>query len=89
MDQLVRDGKVRYIGASNYSALQTTQGHWISERRGLARWVNAQNSFNLLDGPDDPQLPEASRALGFGLIPYMPLAAGVLSGKSGRGKIHP
>jgi 1-deoxyxylulose-5-phosphate synthase len=89
MDQLVRDGKVRYVGASNYSAWQMTRALWISERKGLAGWVSAQNSMNLLDGPDDPHLLEASRALGFGLIPYMPLAAGVLTGKYRPGQDPP
>lgn len=81
MDRLVRDGKVRYIGASNYPAWQMAHAHCICDRAGLARLVSAQNSFNLLDGLDDPHLLDASQMLGFGLIPYMPLAAGVLSGK--------
>lgn len=81
MDRLVRDGKVRYIGASNYPAWQMTHARCISARAGLAHWVSAQNRFNLLEGLDDPHLLDASRAFGFGLVPYMPLAAGVLSGK--------
>lgn len=86
MDRLVRDGKVRYVGASNYSAWEMTRARWISDRAHLARWISAQNRFNLLDGLDDPHLLDAGRALGFGLIPYMPLAAGVLSGKYRRGE---
>jgi aryl-alcohol dehydrogenase-like predicted oxidoreductase len=81
MDRLVRDGKVRYVGASNYAAWQMTRADWISDRAGLSHWVSAQNRFNLLDGLDDPHLLDASRELGFGIIPWMPLAAGVLSGK--------
>ena len=81
MDRLVRDGKVRYVGASNYPAWQMTHARWVSDREGLSHWVSAQNRFNLLDGLDDRHLLDASRVLGFGLIPWMPLAAGVLSGK--------
>lgn len=89
MDQLVRDGKVRYVGGSNYAAWQMAQVQGISVRRGLARWVCAQNRWNLVDGIDDPTLLPASRALGFGIIPYQPLASGVLTGKYRRGEEPP
>jgi aryl-alcohol dehydrogenase-like predicted oxidoreductase len=81
LDRLVRDGKVRYLGGSNYAAWETAEVAGISDRRGLQPWVSAQNRFNLLDGLDDPSLLPAARRLGFGLIPYMPLASGVLTGK--------
>ena len=81
MDRLVRDGKIRYAGASNYAAWQMAEAHGISAARGLAPWVCAQNKWNLLDGIDDPTLLPASRALGFGIIPYQPLASSVLTGK--------
>ena len=89
MDRVVRNGKVRYVGASDYAAWQITHAHWISDREGLSRWVSAQKRFNLLDGPDDPHLLDASRVLGCGLIPYMPLAAGVPSGKYQPGVARP
>jgi aryl-alcohol dehydrogenase-like predicted oxidoreductase len=81
MDRLVQQGKVRYAGGSNYTAWQ--MGHAIghSAGRGRAPWVCAQNRWNLIEGLDDPQLVPASRALGFAIIPYQPLASGVLSGK--------
>lgn len=81
MDRLVRDGKVRYIGGSNYAAWQMAQANGYSASHALAPWVCAQNKWNLIDGLDDPTLVPASRALGFGIIPYQPLASSVLTGK--------
>ena len=81
MDRLVREGKVRYAGGSNYAAWQMADAHEIAARRGLAPWVCAENKWNVLDGPDDPTLADAARALGFGIIPYQPLASSVLAGK--------
>ena len=89
MDDLVRQGKVRYIGSSNYAAWQLAQALGISERRSLTPWVSAQNRWNLLDGPDDPSLLPAGRALGVGIIPYTPLASGILTGKYRRGEEPP
>jgi aryl-alcohol dehydrogenase-like predicted oxidoreductase len=89
MDRLVRDGKVRYLGGSNYTAWQMAQLQGINDRRGLARWICAQNKWNLIDGIDDPTLLPASRVLGFGMIPYQPLSSGVLTGKYRRGQEPP
>lgn len=81
MDDLVRQGKVRYIGCSNYAAWEVAWGVGISERLGLGRWVAAQNHWNLLDGLDSPELAEAAGAIGVGIVPYYPLASGLLTGK--------
>jgi aryl-alcohol dehydrogenase-like predicted oxidoreductase len=81
MDRLVRDGKVRYVGGSNYAAWQMAQAVGVAAQRGLSPWVCAQNKWNLVDGPDDPHLVPAARELGFGIIPYQPLASSVLTGK--------
>jgi len=81
MDDLVRQGKVRYIGCSNYPAWQLAQAVGISACAGLARWVSVQPRWNLLDGLDDPHLLAACSELGVGMIPYTPLASGVLTGK--------
>lgn len=81
MDDLVRQGKVRYIGCSNFPAWQVAQGLGISDRLQLAPWISAQNRWNLLDGLSDPELVPASRALGVGIIPYTPLASGILTAK--------
>jgi 1-deoxyxylulose-5-phosphate synthase len=89
MDDLVRQGMVRYIGCSNFAAWQLAQALGIAERRGLVPWVSAQNRWNLLDGLDDPSLLPACGALGVGIIPYTPLASGILTGKYRRGQEPP
>jgi aryl-alcohol dehydrogenase-like predicted oxidoreductase len=81
MDRLVRDGKVRYVGGSNYRAAQMAYAVGYARRHDLAPWVCAQNKWNLIDGIDDPALVDAARADGFGIIPYQPLASSVLTGK--------
>ncbi|HWV22560.1 MAG TPA: aldo/keto reductase [Thermomicrobiales bacterium] len=86
MDDLVRQGKVRYIGCSNYRSWEVARGIGISERQGLERWVAAQNRWNLLDGLDSPELEQAAGELGVGIIPYTPLASGLLTGKYSRGQ---
>jgi aryl-alcohol dehydrogenase-like predicted oxidoreductase len=85
MDRLVRDGKVRYAGGSNYAAWQMAYAHGYAQRRGLRQWVCAQNKWNLIDGLDDPTLLAAAKPLGFGIIPYQPLASSVLTGKYTKG----
>lgn len=81
MDDLVRQGKVRYIGCSNYTAWQLAQALGTSDRLNLNRWISAQNRWNLLDGISDDQLLPTCRELGVGIIPYTPLASGILTGK--------
>ena len=81
LDDLVCQGKVRYLGCSNYPAWQLAQALGISERAGLAPWVSVQPRWNLLEGLDDPHLLPACRAFGIGMIPYTPLASGLLTGK--------
>jgi aryl-alcohol dehydrogenase-like predicted oxidoreductase len=80
-DDLLSQGKVRYVGCSNYRAWQVAQANALAERHGWARFVSAQNRWNILTGLDDPSLLEACTALGLGIIPYRPLASGVLTGK--------
>lgn len=81
LDDLVRAGKVGYIGNSNYEAWQIAEGQGIARRHGLSPWVSAQNRWNLIDGLSDPTLLNAADGLGFGIIPYTPLASGLLTGK--------
>lgn len=85
-DDLVRQGKVRYVGCSNYAAWQVAQGLGVSERLGLAKWVSAQNRWNVIDGLSDPELLPAARELGVGIIPFTPLASGILTGKYRQGE---
>ncbi len=89
MDDLVRQGKVRYTGCSNYAAWQLVQARGLSERAGLAPWVSAQNRWNVVEGLDDPHLLPACRQLGVGIIPYTPLASGILTGKYRPGEEPP
>ena len=88
-DDLVSQGKVRYIGSSNYPAWQMAQAAALSDRAGWVSFVSAQNRWNILSGPDDPSLVEACGALGLGIIPYSPLASGVLTGKYQAGSRPP
>jgi aryl-alcohol dehydrogenase-like predicted oxidoreductase len=89
MDDLVRQGKVRYIGCSNHNGWQVAQALGVSARLGLAPWISVQNRWNLLEGRDDPLLLEACDALGVGIIPFTPLASGILTGKYRAGEAPP
>jgi aryl-alcohol dehydrogenase-like predicted oxidoreductase len=86
LDDIVRQGKARYIGCSNYTAWQLAQVQGVGKLNGLDPWISAQNRWNLIEGLDDPHLLVASRSLGVGIIPYTPLASGILTGKYRRGE---
>jgi aryl-alcohol dehydrogenase-like predicted oxidoreductase len=88
-DDIVRAGKARYIGCSNYQAWELAKAHGISKAGNMTQWVSAQNRWNLLDGLDDPTLVPASHDMGVGIIPYTPLASGMLTGKYQRGVTPP
>lgn len=81
LDDLVRAGKVRYLGCSNFAAWQLTQSLWVSDKRGLASFVSVQPRYSLLDRAIEGELVPACRAFGIGIIPYSPLAGGILTGK--------
>lgn len=80
-DDLVRQGKVRYVGCSNYPAWQVALGLGISDRRGLARYDCVQPRYNLLYREIESELLPLCRDQGLGVIAYNPLAGGFLSGK--------
>jgi aryl-alcohol dehydrogenase (NADP+) len=80
-DDLVRQGKVRYVGCSNYAAWQVALGLGISERLGLARFDCVQPRYNLLYREAESELLPLCRDQGVGVIAYNPLAGGMLSGK--------
>jgi aryl-alcohol dehydrogenase-like predicted oxidoreductase len=86
MDDLVRQGKVRYIGCSNFRAWEVAHAMGASRLQGLEHWTAVQNRWNLLDGLDSPELEQAADALRLGIIPYTPLASGILTGKYRRGE---
>ena len=89
MDELVQAGKVRFIGSSNFSAGQVEEAGEASASRGLARFVTAQNRYSLLDREVERDLVPACERLGVGVIPYFPLASGLLTGKYRRGEPAP
>jgi len=81
-DSLVHQGKVRYIGCSNFPAWLLVRGLWISERDHLSRFDCLQPHYNLVHRHEyETELREACRAFGIGVIPYSPLAGGFLTGK--------
>src|SRR5207249_11700772 len=80
-DDLVRQGKARYVGCSNYPAWQIALALGISERRGLARFDCVQPRYNLLYRDIESELLPLCRDQGLGIIAYNPLAGGFLTGK--------
>lgn len=85
LDDLVSQGKVRYIGSSNFSGWQIADADWTSRSQGLNRFVVAQNLYSLLDRRIDAEVVPASRRFEIGILPYFPLASGMLTGKYKRG----
>ena len=86
LDDAVKQGKVRYVGCSNYAAWQLVEALGVGKANGLTPWISAQNRWNLIEGLDDPHLLPAASRFGVGIIPYTPLASGMLTGKYRRGE---
>jgi aryl-alcohol dehydrogenase-like predicted oxidoreductase len=84
-NDLVRAGKVRYIGCSNFAAWQLADAMWLSREHHLAPYISAQNQYNLLDRRIERELIPACKHFGVGILPYFPLASGFLTGKYRRG----
>jgi aryl-alcohol dehydrogenase-like predicted oxidoreductase len=89
LDDLVHAGKVRYLGHSNLTGWQATDAAWIARTRGLTPFVSAQNHYNLLRREVEAELVPACQRFGLGLLPYFPLASGLLTGKYRRGEAAP
>jgi aryl-alcohol dehydrogenase-like predicted oxidoreductase len=81
LDDLVRAGKVRYIGCSNFSAWQVVEALWTSRQCGLAPFVSCQDEYSLLMRRAEQEKIPMMQAYGIGLLPYYPLASGLLTGK--------
>jgi aryl-alcohol dehydrogenase-like predicted oxidoreductase len=82
LDDLIRQGKVRYIGASNYPVWRLMRSFWSSDLHGLARYDSLQPHYNLLRREEfERELMEVCKQYGIGVIPYSPLAGGFLTGK--------
>jgi 1-deoxyxylulose-5-phosphate synthase len=86
LDDLVRSGKVRYVGCSNYRAFQLAKALWTSERLGVARYDCIQPRYNLLFREFDTELFPLCKEEGVGVIVYNPLAGGFLTGKYHKGQ---
>lgn len=89
LDDLVRAGKVRYIGCSNYDAWRIVQSLWISDRAHLNHFVSVQPEYNLLKRDVEREIVPVCLEFGLGVIPYFPLGAGVLTGKYKPGEQPP
>jgi 1-deoxyxylulose-5-phosphate synthase len=90
MDDLVRQGKVRYIGACNFTAAQVVEALWVSQQHNFNSFVCLQNPYNLLDrAAAERELLGRCRQHGLGMMTYSPLAVGLLSGIFRRGKVPP
>ncbi|WP_341358206.1 aldo/keto reductase [Georgenia sp. M64] len=85
LDDLVHAGKVRYVGHSNRAGWQIADAEHVARARGLTRFVSAQNHYNLLDRRAELEVLPAAQAYGLGVLPYFPLANGLLTGKYSRG----
>lgn len=86
LDRLVEEGKIRAIGCSNQSAYGLTKSLWSADRNGTARYETIQNNFSLLNRRFEDELAEVCRREQLSLLPYSPIAGGVLSGKYLKGK---
>jgi aryl-alcohol dehydrogenase-like predicted oxidoreductase len=85
LDDLVRAGKVRFIGCSNLSAAQVNEAQEIAQRHGLAAFVSCQDEYSLLARGIERELIPTAKARGMGVLPYFPLASGLLTGKYRQG----
>jgi aryl-alcohol dehydrogenase-like predicted oxidoreductase len=81
LDTLVCSGKVRYIGHSNRSGWQIAQAEYVARELGTARFISSQNHYNLLDRRAELEVTPAAEEFGLGVLPYFPLANGLLTGK--------
>lgn len=88
-EELIRQGKVRYIGCSNLPAWQVVDALWTARHLGINAFVSCQDEYSLLVRDPERELLPAMEANGLGLLPYFPLASGLLSGKYKRNKPLP
>ncbi|WP_189113390.1 aldo/keto reductase [Pilimelia terevasa] len=89
LDDLVRAGKVRYVGHSNFAAWQVADAAWTARTRGSTPFVSAQDHYNLLRRDVEAELIPACTHHGLGFLPYFPLASGLLTGKYQRYEAPP
>ncbi|MGP9781439.1 aldo/keto reductase [Arthrobacter sp. MYb211] len=85
LDDLVTSGKVRYLGHSNRSGWQIAQAEYVARELGTERFISAQNHYNLIDRRAELEVLPAAKEFGLGVLPYFPLANGLLTGKYAKG----
>ena len=81
LDELVKEGKIRYAGSSHFAAWQVADADWIARSAHRTRFISAQNHCSLIERTADAELIPACEHFGVGLLPYFPLANGLLTGK--------
>jgi aryl-alcohol dehydrogenase-like predicted oxidoreductase len=90
LEDLVRSGKVRYIGSSNYTAWQVVEAHFAAEKNHTTPYISAQNEYSLLQrAPEENGLADVCTKYQVGLLPFFPLASGFLTGKYRPGEPAP
>jgi aryl-alcohol dehydrogenase-like predicted oxidoreductase len=89
LDELVREGVVRAIGCSNFSAAELEEAERVAREQGLARFVTLQNEYSLVERGIEADVAPACERLGVSILPFFPLAKGLLSGKYRRGEPGP
>ena len=89
LTDLVHQGKVRYLGCSNFAAWQIADADWTARTAGLERFVSVQNRYSLLDRDLEDEVVPACETFGLGVLPYFPLEYGLLTGKYARGADAP
>ena len=89
LDEVVRSGRARYVGCSNFAGWQVVEAQWVARSGHFSEFVSAQNQYNLLDRRIERELVPAANAYGLGVLPYFPLASGFLTGKYKQGEAPP
>jgi aryl-alcohol dehydrogenase-like predicted oxidoreductase len=89
LSELIKSGKVRAIGCSNLPAWEVTDAHWISKTKGFAEFTSCQDEYSLLDRKIEADLVPMSKRFNLGILPYFPLASGLLTGKYRHGEALP
>ncbi|HUV11194.1 MAG TPA: aldo/keto reductase [Acidimicrobiia bacterium] len=89
LDDLVREGKVRYVGCSNFTGWMIADAHWTAVTEHLEAFVSLQNEWSLLNRAIETEVVGACERFQLGVIPYFPLASGLLTGKVRRGEAPP
>jgi aryl-alcohol dehydrogenase-like predicted oxidoreductase len=89
LDDLTRAGKIRYVGSSNFSGWQIADADWVAQSRGYERFISAQNHYNLLNRDAEREVVPACERFDIGILPFFPLASGMLTGKYHRNEEPP